>query len=84
MLLLAEHHVKQLLKKPIIIHSYQFPNVVNGQVDDDGSLSRPLVHTWNKFICSDITSITSDNSLAHLMYHVIYVTSLIRAIILDT
>ena len=30
-LLLAEHHVKRILKEPIIMHSYEFPNVVDGQ-----------------------------------------------------
>ena len=54
------------------------------QVDDDGTLSGLMVHNWNIFIRSKISSITSDNGLAHLMHHVIYVTSQIRAIILET
>ena len=54
------------------------------QVDDDGSLSGLVVHMWNLFIRSEIASITPENSFTPLMHHVIYVTSLIIAIVLET
>ena len=66
------------------MHSYHFPNVISSQVDDDGSLSGLVVHMWNIIIHSEVTFITSGNSLAHMMHHVIYVISLIRAIILES
>ena len=58
--------------------------LLSWQVDDDCSLSGLVVHMWNIIIHSETTFITSDNSLAHLMYHVVYFISLIRAIILES
>ena len=37
--------------------------LLSWQVDDDGSLNGLVVHMWNVFIRSEITSITSENSL---------------------
>ena len=54
-LLLAEHHVKRMLKEPIIRHSYQFPNVPSHawhswKVDGDGSstLSGLVVRLYHR------------------------------------
>ena len=58
--------------------------LLSWQVDDAGSLSGLVVHMWNIIIHSETTAITSDNSLAHLMHHVICVISLIKVIILES
>ena len=39
---------------------------------------------WNIFIRSEISPIKSENGLVYELQHVIYVTSLIRALILET